>query len=224
MEIKEKRTGRTLQGKLVFEEEFREAIITRRTKTTGRIYGWKRLVRDYRGDELSPGGIVYFSKNRRRYYAGVRRRLIGVTARWLGKKKGEEKEKKGGWSGERAAEVRMYGNWRFITAATSRPRFCSPQKLALARWGRGETTLKTFDEDKNGEKGIACRDSCRSDRLFFLLPLRSPCLPGRGTRLAPPPPSLVPFFPPQHRNYFVITRSLCGAEGRRERREAWNYG
>lgn len=87
--------GRTLQGKLVFEEEFREAIITRRTKTTGRIYGWKRLVRDYRGDELSPGGIVYFSKNRRRYYAGVRRRLIGVTARWLGKK-GGRKGKKGG--------------------------------------------------------------------------------------------------------------------------------
>lgn len=95
VEIKEKRTGRTLQGKLVFEEEFREAIITRRTKTTGRIYGWKRLVRDYRGDELSPGGIVYFSKNRRRYYAGVRRRLIGVTARWLGKK-GGRKGKKGG--------------------------------------------------------------------------------------------------------------------------------
>lgn len=58
---------------------------------------------------------------------------------------------------------------------------------------------------------------------FF--PLRGPCLPGRGTRLAPPPPSLLAppsLFPRQHRNYFVITRSLCGAKGRR--REAWNYG
>lgn len=57
---------------------------------------------------------------------------------------------------------------------------------------------------------------------FF--PLRGPCLPGRGTRLAPPPPSLLAppsLFPRQHRNYFVITRSLCGAKGRRE---AWNYG
>lgn len=171
------------------------------------------MARDYRADELSPGGIVYFSKNRRRYY---NRRAASVDwrhrvprkrgARWLGnvEERKKKRKKRGGWSGERrTAGVRMYGNWRFITAATSRPRFCSPQKLALlARVGdeRGEgrrrerlTKIKTAKKESRAAILVARLVLFSSPRPVFTRPRDtarpSPSIPPRSPFPFPSPTS-----------------------------------
>lgn len=136
-----------------------------------------------------PRRSVHFSKNRRRYYI-----VYGAVEhdwRHQGCRKDVEagKRSREGWKKGKSSDG-SYGNWRFIT-----PRQAT-QSYHVVLATRGDTmrlrprtpytTLptKTFDEDKTAKKRTSCFSSMFTS--------------GHGSS----------FFL-QHRNYFVITRSLC---------------